>query len=333
MIQCQNIHKSFKNQPILKNLSFAVNAGEITGVIGRSGAGKTTLLRILGGLACPDQGHVKLMGQDLWPGPNRKLLQHVGTVFQSINLLSRRTVAQNVLLPREFCGGEGESAAHLLSLVGLEGFDQRYPAELSGGQRQRVAIARALSTGARILLCDEITSALDRETTYDVLAVLQNLRTKLGLTILMITHDMNVVREVCDTVHVLDSGVLVESAPVESVLLNPQHATTQSLLGHLSRQELPKHWAEKLGMSSEGHSQAILQIIFAGDAANRPLIADLVGQQGVPANIIAGHMDHVRETAFGSLIISVPVSENRLEKTLAYFAQCHVGTQILGYLP
>jgi D-methionine transport system ATP-binding protein len=337
IIACQNISKSYPGSTrgdhvsVLKAVSLTVKKGQIAGVIGRSGAGKSTLIRVLGGLTAPDEGTVTVFEESLWPGPKRDLLRRMGTVSQGYNLLSRRTVSENILLPQTILGIKGRSALELAALVGIEDLLGRYPAQLSGGQRQRVAIARALSTGAHLLLCDEITSALDRETTYEILSLLQDLNQRLGVTVVLITHDMGVVREICDSVYVLDAGSVVDAGDVESILMNPQHATTQSLLGHLSRQELPQHLASQLRPDVFENAQAVLEILFAGDAANQPIIADLVGKLGIPVNIIAGHLDHVRRTAFGNLIISVPLSDGALQRTLDYCAGCHVGTHILGY--
>jgi D-methionine transport system ATP-binding protein len=314
--------------------------GQITGIIGRSGSGKSTLLRILGGLREPDKGTIALFGKNLWQcplGECRQLLRKIGTIFQELNLLSRRTVAENIALPLEFMGLPArerlEKAAAVAEWVGIGHLLDRYPSQLSGGEKQRVAIARALSPDAKVLLCDELTSALDHETTLEILGLLQEINERLGVTVILITHDISVVREICDRVCVIEQGTVVEEGSIERILLSPQHPATQALLGHITMQEIPQHWLEIMQPQSFEGAQAVLQIIFVGDLAHRPLIADLILACNVSVSIVAGHIDHVRRTAFGNIIITVPVNNGQCEKTLAYLQGRHAGAEILGYLP
>lgn len=318
----------------------AVLPGQITGIIGRSGSGKSTLLRILGGLRAPDQGTVTLFGKNLWQSSlpeRRQLLQKIGTIFQELNLLSRRTVAENIMLPLEFMGVSPherlEKARAVAEWVGIGHLLDRYPAQLSGGEKQRVAIARALSPDAKVLLCDELTSALDPETTLEILGLLQEINERLGVTVILITHDIGVVREVCDRVCVIEQGRIVEEGSIEDILLLPQHPTTQALLGHLTLLDIPQHWMEIMQPQPFDGSQAVLQIIFSGDLAHRPLIADLIRTCDVPVSIVAGHIDHVRRTAFGNIIITVPIDNGQFDRTITYLTEHHAGAEILGYIP
>ena len=239
MIDLRAVSKRFgRGAPALDDVSLSIPAGSIFGVIGRSGAGKSTLLRLINGLETPSSGQVMVDGAPLSgmsAGEVRALRRRIGMIFQSFGLLSNRTVAQNVALPLELAGvggpERGERVASLLDRVGIADKADVYPAQLSGGQRQRVGIARALATRPDILLCDEATSALDPETTRSVLALLADLNREMGLTIILITHEMSVVRAICEQVAVLDQGRLVETGPVDTVFTNPRDSRTLALLG------------------------------------------------------------------------------------------------------
>jgi D-methionine transport system ATP-binding protein len=222
---------------VLKGISLSVRKGQIFGIIGRSGAGKSTLVRCLNGLETPRAGKIFIGDQSLTRAKgleHRQILHKIGTVFQHFNLLTRRTVLENIALPLEFMGvapdERAKKAKTIAELVGLSDKEQAFPNQLSGGQCQRVAIARALVSDVSLLLCDEFTSALDPETSLEILALLQDLNQRLGVTIVLVTHDMSVVREICDQVCVLDQGRVAEIGPVESILLKPQHEVTHALV-------------------------------------------------------------------------------------------------------
>lgn len=239
MIELDAVSKSFgRGTPALHDVTLSIPAGSIFGVIGRSGAGKSTLLRLINGLETPTNGQVSIDGRPLsgmTTGQVRGLRRRIGMIFQAFGLLANRTVAENVALPLELAGvarrERGERVAALLDRVSIGDKAHVYPAQLSGGQRQRVGIARALATRPDILLCDEATSALDPETTRSVLALLGDLNREMGLTIILITHEMSVVRAICDQVAVLDQGRLIETGPVEAVFANPRDGRTLALLG------------------------------------------------------------------------------------------------------
>jgi D-methionine transport system ATP-binding protein len=239
MIRLTDVRKQFAGgaTPALDGVSLTIAQGEVFGIIGRSGAGKSTLIRLLNGLERPTSGHVAIEGLaiDTLPAAElRRLRQRMGMIFQNFGLLSSRTVAGNVGFPLDLAGTPRRErdarVAELLDRVGLAALAGRYPAQLSGGQRQRVGIARALATGPAVLLCDEATSALDPETTRDVLALLRDLNRELGLTIVLITHEMEVVRSICDRVAVIEAGRIVETGTVEAVFAAARHPATQSML-------------------------------------------------------------------------------------------------------
>nr|WP_323133597.1 ATP-binding cassette domain-containing protein [Thalassospira povalilytica] len=243
MIRLSNVQKTYPSRrgsdehTALRGIDLDIAAGEIVGVIGRSGAGKSTLIRCINLLETPTSGSVIVDGTDVTKLSNRDLplfRRQLGMVFQHFNLLSSRTVYDNIALPLELAGAsKAEIAAAvdpLLPLVGLEEKRDRYPAELSGGQKQRVGIARALSSSPKVLLCDEVTSALDPETTRQILNLLKDINKRLGLTMVVITHEMAVVKALCDRVAVMDGGVIVEEGLVDGIFANPVHNTTKSLL-------------------------------------------------------------------------------------------------------
>ncbi len=337
-IQFSKVSKIYPklDYPALNEISFGLPRGKVVGIIGRSGAGKSTLMRCLNGLEAPETGQIWLDGVDLitaHKAQKRELLRSIGTVFQTVNLLSRRTVFENITLPMEWLGHvDCEYVHELARLVGLEDKLTHYPAQLSGGQRQRVAIARALAIKPKLLLCDEFTSALDPETTLEILALLRQLNQDLGVSVLMITHDMSVVREICDMVYVMDRGQIIESGTIEEILTAPRHPVTQSLLSYLFTKELPNRITAQLKDKPLGECDALIRLMFSGNSSQRPVIADLVQQYQLPVNIIAGSIDHVRETAFGSLIIRLPYERDKVEPVMTHFAHNQVAAEIIGYI-
>lgn len=324
--------------PILNRVSFDVQKGEICSVIGRSGAGKSTLLRCLNALESIDSGQIKI-GATLLDAKDEKsrrlILKQVGTVFQTFNLLSRRTVLDNILLPAEWAGYPAkiarEKALFLAAKVGLEDKLLMYPGNLSGGQRQRVAIARALITDANLLLCDEFTSALDPETSLEILSLLRQLNKDLGVTIVLVTHDMSVVREVSDQVIVMEQGCIVEMGKVETVLLQPSHEVTRNLVRGLFIKQLPNDILNRLQNSAVG-GEILIQLVFSGVSARQPVITDLIRQFDVSVNILAGSLDHLKEASLGVLTISIPNEPVKVAKALEHFNTHQVAAEVLGYL-
>lgn len=339
IISIRKVTKVIGHHGILNDVSVDVHEGKIVGIIGKSGAGKTTLLRCVNGLETPTSGDIFLFGKNVvgLDEDNRRFFQRrIGTIFQSFNLLSRAIVFDNVAFPLECRGFPKkvivERVRDVLELVGLSHKEDAFPSELSGGQSQRVAIARALAADVSLLLCDEFTSALDPETTLDILSLLAKLNQSLKLTILLITHDMNVVREICDHVVVLDQGSVVEAGDISDILLRPKHTITASLVGSLFKKDLPEHMVEELKSIPSKKSHVVLRMMFADKVASVPIIASLVEQFHVPVNIIAGHMDHVRTTAFGQLIVSFPYVQNIYDEVVKYLDHRQVATELLGYM-
>lgn len=333
MIQFTHVSKTYLTPTgqlqALKPLSLDIRPGEIFGIIGQSGAGKSTLLRMINGLEKPSQGQVQVEGQDVaaLPGPQlRALRRRVGMIFQHFNLLSSQTVADNVAFPLRLAGADRATVqrrvAELLERVGLRDFADRYPAQLSGGQKQRVGIARALATQPTLLLCDEATSALDPHTTQSILRLLAELNRELGLTIVLITHEMEVVRRICHRVAVLDAGELVESGPVEQVFLHPQHATTQQFVADA------EHLDDEEQLSAlEAVSGRILRLTFLGADTFKPLLGQVARQTGVDYTILGGHIGRIRDTPYGQLTIALTGGD--IEGAQAALVQADVHVQEL----
>ncbi|WP_295856672.1 methionine ABC transporter ATP-binding protein [uncultured Xylophilus sp.] len=318
MIQLEGIHQTYQSAhgPVeaLRGIDLEVAAGEVFGIIGRSGAGKSSLVRTINLLNRPSAGRVWVGGQELTALPDaalRAARRSIGMVFQHFNLLASRTVYDNVALPLEIAGMDRAAirtrVLPLLDLVGLSGLRDRYPAQISGGQKQRVGIARALASRPGVLLSDEATSALDPETTRSILALLQRINRELGLTIVLITHQMQVIRQVAQRVAVIDAGRIVEQGAVTEVFTRPQHATTRSLLDEIVPQALPPSVLERLrqqiAAAPAGHAQA-LRVAFSGAGlADGPLLADLARRHAVGVAIVHGQIDEIQGTPYGALTL------------------------------
>ncbi len=338
----QNIVKSFPKtgpEKVLNSISFEVSQGKILGIIGKSGAGKSTLLRCLNGLEKPDTGKILFQDQDLTDLSSQKLRevrQKIGVVFQSFNLLSTRTVFENVSFPLELLKlsdtERQKKVENILNLVGLSSKLNAYPGQLSGGQRQRVAIARALVVDATLLLCDEFTSALDPHTTLEILRLLQDLNRRLGITIIFVTHDINVVKELAQDVCVLDQGEIVEQGSVESVFTNPNHAITQSLLSELLKNDLPDFLQQQLHLEGKENDDVVLKLIFGSQTSTKPLIANLIQEWKIPINIISGNLDHIGKATFGHLVVSLKHQGESTEKIIKYLTDHQVGVEKAGYI-
>ena len=344
-LSVHNLKKVYGDGPdafvALDDVSVDIDTGTIFGVIGRSGAGKTTLLRCLNGLVQPDSGSVKISGANLSKAEGttkRGILQNVGTVFQSYNLLSRQTVYNNIAFPLQVRGDNDTAIAErvrwLSDRVGLTHKLHDYPSQLSGGQCQRVAIARALAANPDVLLCDEFTAALDPETAFEILGLLRQLNDELNITVFLITHDMSVVREICDEVAVMDAGKIVEQDSVENILIHPQHPVTNMLLKSLFEHDLPNALVNQMKEQPSGFKDdVVLRLVFSGEAAGKPLIAEVMERYKLQVNIIAGGVDHFRETGFGSLTISIPYNEKQTSIVKTFFAEHNVKLDIVGFVP
>jgi D-methionine transport system ATP-binding protein len=321
----------------LSDVSFSIARGEVFGIIGRSGAGKSTLLRSINMLERPSAGRVRVDGVDVGGLDENALVglrRRIGMIFQHFNLLAAKTVAENVALPLRVAGVRPAAARarveELLELVGLRDKADVYPAKLSGGQKQRVGIARALVHEPEILLCDEATSALDPETTQSILALLLDINRKLGLTVVLITHDMAVIREVCHRVLVLDGGRKVEEGEVWRVFGNPQADATRALLRPLQH-DLPADLAGRLVPDLQGRAGiAVLRLRFTGQGRPDGVSLQALAALGAGATLLHGGLDRLRGHAQGSLLVSVPA--DALQEEAARAALVADQIKVLGYV-
>ncbi len=345
MVAFQSVTKRFgssrdENQfTALDGVDLAVARGAITGIIGRSGAGKSTLIRLVNGLEKATSGRVVVDGVEvggLSETGLRDLRRQVGMIFQHFNLLSSRTAFDNVALPLEIAGlNTGEIRAKvtpLLELVGLGDKADRYPSELSGGQKQRVGIARALATSPKLLLSDEATSALDPETTQSILALLQKINAELGLTVLLITHEMEVVKTIASHVAVIDRGKIVEQGRTFDVFTGARHETTRSLLSASLGTQLPEWIRGGLKPQASAGDRILVRLIFFGDTAFKPLTGRLVAELGADVNILAGSIEEIAGEPYGSLVVAYPAEPAVVERANRFYAESGLSTEVLGYV-
>lgn len=313
MIKVEHLTKKYTSRQgsviALEDISLHIPRGAIYGIIGLSGAGKSTLVRCLNRLEEPTSGKIIIDGQDLTQMPGRELRlarQKIGMIFQHFHLLQSRTVAENIAYPLEVAGYKKpeieKRVKELLPLVGLVEKADVYPSQLSGGQKQRVGIARALATNPKVLLCDEATSALDPQTTLSILALLRDINQQFGLTIILITHEMKVVKEICTDVAVINEAKIAEHGPVESVFIQPQSSIAKEFIATVFPNELPADLLRELAAHPDSQ---IVRIQFLGSRASDPIIADLMKECDVRANILFGSIDHLRSTLFGTLTLEL----------------------------
>ncbi|MEW3756482.1 methionine ABC transporter ATP-binding protein [Pseudomonas aeruginosa] len=334
MIEFHDVHKTYRvagrEIPALQPTRLNIQAGQIFGLIGHSGAGKSTLLRLINRLEEPSGGRILVEGEDvtaLDAEGLRRFRQRVGMIFQHFNLLSSKTVADNIAMPLRLAGGFSRAevdarVSELLARVGLSDHARKYPAQLSGGQKQRVGIARALACRPSILLCDEVTSALDPQTTASVLQLLAEINRELKLTIVLITHEMDVIRRVCDQVAVMDGGAIVEQGDVADVFLHPQHPTTRRFVFEAERvDEDERHddFAHVPGL--------ILRLTFRGEATYAPLLGTVARQTGVDYSILSGRIDRIKDTPYGQLTLALVGGD--LEAAMSQLNAADVHVEVL----
>jgi D-methionine transport system ATP-binding protein len=357
LIVIENVCKYFKSRGsensreemlhALDGVSLKIPDGSIYGIIGRSGAGKSTLVRTINLLERPTSGRVLVDGVDmtaLSAAELRNARKGIGMIFQSFNLLSSRTVAGNVAFPLTLAGRDRAAAARrvneLLDLVGLSDKRDDHPAQLSGGQKQRVGIARALAPDPKILLCDEATSALDPQTTRSILDLLREINRKFGLTVVLITHEMTVIKEICDEVAVLDRGKIAESGTVFEVFTRPRAPVTQELLAGTMARELPPHFAdmefvsetEFLSGADSSDLNVLLRISFLGDTAANPVISGMIRTCGVDANILYGAIDHIQGVPYGTLVLELSGAAGERDAALNYLRNLNLGVEVIGHV-
>ncbi|MDR2934446.1 MAG: methionine ABC transporter ATP-binding protein [Candidatus Adiutrix sp.] len=316
----------------IKGVDLSVEPGEIFGIVGASGAGKSTLIRCLNRLEKPTAGRVVVDGRDMTNLPEKELRQarrEMGMIFQHFNLLSSRTAAGNVAFPLEAAGrpkGEtGPRVAELLDLVGLTDKAGAYPAQLSGGQKQRVGIARALANNPKVLLCDEATSALDPQTTLSILALIKDIQSRLGLTVVLITHEMTVITEICDRVAVMEAGRIVEAGPVLDIFANPRHPASSGFV-----EAVVGRRNQETGYQPKG---VLVRVFFLGAAAREPLVASLVRLFAVEPNILQAHIDHIKGTAFGTLVMDMTGGAESCREALNFLRAQNLKLEVLANAP
>ncbi|MDD4365292.1 MAG: methionine ABC transporter ATP-binding protein [Synergistales bacterium] len=341
-ISLQGITKIFGQGPTalkaLDGIDLEVPEGTIFGIIGSSGAGKSTLVRCVNLLERPTSGKVLVGGVDftaLSEAELRIARKKVGMIFQSFNLLSRRTVFGNVALPLELARWPRERIAprveELLDLVGLAERRDAYPSQLSGGQKQRVGIARALANDPEVLLSDEATSALDPGTTQSILELLRDINERLGLTILLITHEMNVIKEICHNVAVIDKGRIVEEGAVLDIFTDPREEATKSLLSEIVGVNLPERFGG-LDFSREPIEEGdlVVQLRFFGDVAAEPVMSDLIRRFDVDVNILTARIDHIRNVPYGTLVVGLSGEEWQRRDALEHLRSLDLTVEVVG---
>lgn len=341
MIKLENISKSFaingKTVEAVKDVSLAIRQGEIFGIIGFSGAGKSTLVRCINLLEKPEKGRVIIDGEDIthYEGKElRHVRQKIGMIFQHFNLMPSRTVFENIELPLKLtklsASERSQKIKKLLDLVGLSDKAQSYPSQLSGGQKQRVAIARALANDPKVLLCDEATSALDPQTTHSILQLLKEVNTRLGITIVVITHQMEVIKEICDRVAVMQKAVVVEKGDIVEVFSAPQAPITKSFIQAADNFEAFSDLV-KLNSAITGikPSQPVWFLTYRGAVAGEPLMSELYRRFEVKANIIYGNIDYFKQCIVGKLGVAIEGRADQIEKARQFLIDQKIIVEVL----
>lgn len=336
MIELNGLKKSFSGKLALNDVTLFIQEGEIFGIIGKSGAGKSTLLRCLNLLERPDEGEIIIDGQNLMTlSPNElALARHkIAMIFQHFNLLNSKTVYDNIALPMRIQGIDEESIKlkieELLPIVELTDKKDSYPSQLSGGQKQRVAIARALSCSPKILLCDEATSALDPETTESILNLLKKINALYGITIVLITHEMDVVKRICHRLSVMVSGAIVETTALANAFNNPDSLARNMLYAQLSPQ-LPKCLTSRMAAHATEHP--LLRLYFQGEEATVPFISQVSRDLNIDVNILLATIDRFDGITCGVLVVELTAHQLLLEDFLESCKKAGITVEILGYV-
>ncbi len=332
MIELKHITKVYSNFKALDDISLSIKDGEIFGIVGQSGAGKSTLVRCINMLEPPTSGEVLINGKDMMKLSKAELRDErkgIGMIFQHFNLLSSRTVAGNVAFPLELANvpkaEQKKRIDDILELVGLTDYKDKYPAQLSGGQKQRVGIARAIVSNPSVLLSDEATSALDPETVKSILQLLKDINKKLGITIIMITHQMEVIKQIAEHVAVIEHGRIIEEGSVVDLFTNPQTATLKKFIGSVMSTEVPEQLSHMdIHPTKEKETdQTVISLSFRGDVANEPIIANLIKKYNLDVSILYGSIDYIQNISFGRLIITIIGDDGDERSTQPYEIVTH----------
>ena len=322
MIEIKHLSKTFQMKDgavnALKNIDLTIPDGSIYGIIGMSGAGKSTLVRCINLLERPTEGSVVIDGtamETLSPAALRERRRDITMIFQQFNLLMQRSCLKNICFPMELAGvkkADAEKRAReLLEMVGLPDKANAYPAQLSGGQKQRIAIARALATNPKVLLCDEATSALDPNTTHAILTLIKDINKKLGITVVVITHQMSVVEEICDSVAILDGGVVVEQGEVREIFANPKTAAARRLVA-------PNGGSAARDLSSFAPDDQVVRVTFNGSSAAKPLVASLAAEKGILVSVLSADTRDLSGQCYGSMLLKLPRDTEQAKQAAAY---------------
>jgi D-methionine transport system ATP-binding protein len=335
MIEIKNLNVKFKQKDnelhAVSDVSLQIKRGEIFGIVGSSGAGKSTLIRTINLLERPTSGQILIDNKNIvnYKGKElRELRRGIGMIFQLFNLVESKTVYDNIAFSLKTAGKNKDEVEarvnELLEVVGLLDKANIYPSKLSGGQKQRVGIARALANNAQILLCDEPTSALDIETTAAILKLLRDINEKLGITIVIITHELEVIKAICNRVAVMDKGKVVEEASVYDLFTKPEHEFTKQLLEHYSKFELP----EELIKSLKG---SIVRIEYIGETATEPVLSRLTTKYNVVFNILHGKIEYIRDLPVGVLYLNISGSDESIREAIEYLKNSTYSVEVINY--
>lgn len=340
MIEIHNLtkiyHTTHQDIVALDNVSLSIKRGEIFGIIGLSGAGKSTLIRCINMLEKPTQGSIIVDGQDITALNKNELhlaRQKIGMIFQQFNLLSSRSIFDNIMFPLEIAHVPTQPARQrveeLLEMVGLTDKARVYPDQLSGGQKQRVGIARALANDPKLLLSDEATSALDPQTTRSILKLLKDINSQLNLTILLITHDMNVIKQVCDRVAVINDSQIEEVGDVLSIFSNPRTPTSKSFINTIMNKGDTEEYTQNITKQQTGKYSRLIRVSFIGSSAGEPIISSMIRTLDVDANILYGNIDRVKDVPFGNLILELIGTEETVSLAMAYLMNNGLEIEVL----
>lgn len=346
MIKLDHITQTYKTPEgrefkALDDVSIEIRPGEIFGIIGRSGAGKSTLVRCINLLNRPSEGTVTVDGKNLTELSEDELRESrrsIGMIFQHFNLLSSATVYDNIAFPLRLSHTPEEEIKKkvlpLLDLVGLADKAHQYPSQLSGGQKQRVGIARALASEPKVLLCDEATSALDPQTTRSILELIQDINRKLSLTVVVITHEMQVIKDICDKVAVIENGVIAEQGTVLDVFTNPQKPITKDFISVLLSNELPAAFrGGEVSKTPLPGAYLLLRLTFIGESADDPVLAGMIRKfPEIEVTMLFGNLDQIKSTPFGRMIIGITGPEAKIQEALQYLRQQDLKEEVIGYV-
>ncbi|KXG73948.1 Methionine import ATP-binding protein MetN [Fervidicola ferrireducens] len=341
MIRIRNLTKVYTSASgtvkALDGINLDIEKGDIFGIIGLSGAGKSTLLRCINLLEKPTSGSIEIDGVEmtgLSPKELKEMRKKIGMIFQHFNLLSSRTVWGNVAFPLEIAGFDrktiNEKVENLLNLVGLSDKARSFPSQLSGGQKQRVGIARALACDPKVLLCDEATSALDPETTLSILKLLKDINEKLGITMVVVTHEMNVIKQICNKVAVIEKSRVVEQGTTFEIFSRPKTQTARNFLKSMFICEIPEELKAKIkalnGNLAEGR---VVKIGFFGEITAKPILSEVVKKFGVNANILYGNIDNIQGTPFGTLVVQFEGKNGTADRALSYLQDIGLDVEVV----